>query len=92
MQKIRERVDLSKKVLEIDIESEIFYSMMEDLNKEVQRCVKKVFDEEFESGEISVKLNIEIPNAYKDFPRTERIPAKLSWTLLNTVNHYLNTK
>jgi hypothetical protein len=71
MEKVSEKIDLSKKVLEIDIKSEIFNSMMFDLNAEVQRCVKKVFDEEFESGEISVKLNIEIPNAYESIPRTD---------------------
>lgn len=72
MIKVSENLDLSKKVLEIDIESEIFSYMMQDLNEEIQRCVQKVYDEEFESGEISLKLNIEIPNAYENIPRTDQ--------------------
>ncbi|ERI94206.1 hypothetical protein HMPREF1982_01218 [Clostridiales bacterium oral taxon 876 str. F0540] len=63
MYKIGEKVDLSKKVLEIDIESEVFNCLKQDLNKEIQRCIKKVYNQEFESGEISVKLAIKIPEA-----------------------------
>ncbi|EPY6430841.1 hypothetical protein [Clostridium sporogenes] len=70
MQKVNERIDLSKKVLDIDIESPVFYAMLNDVNKEVQRCIKKVYDEEFESGEISLKLNISIPEAFKVIPKT----------------------
>lgn len=71
MQRIEEKVDLSKKVLEINLESIIFNAMKQDLDEEIQRCVKKVYDEEFEAGEISLKLNIEIPNAYETFSKTD---------------------
>jgi hypothetical protein len=68
--KIDENIDLSKRVLGIDIDSPVFLCLLQDIDKEIQRCIKKVFEGEFESGEISVKLNIEIPETYKSFPRT----------------------
>jgi len=70
MIKVNENVDLSKRVLTIDIDSPVFSSMLSDLNGEIQRVIEKVFKGEFESGEISVKLNIEIPESYKSFART----------------------
>ncbi|KHO36703.1 hypothetical protein OR62_11120 [Clostridium tetani] len=67
--KIYEEVDISKKVLKIDIESPVFNAMLNDINKEIQRCIKKVYDEEFESGEITIKLNISIPETVKIIPK-----------------------
>jgi hypothetical protein len=72
MQKVSENVDLSAKVLEIDIESEIFESMLRDLNLEILRCIKNVYDEKFEAGEISLKLNIELPTAYETFQKADK--------------------
>ena len=69
MQKVDEKVDLSRRVLEIDVNSPVFNCLLQDLNKEIQRCIKKVYDEEFESGEISLKLSVEIPEAFKTIPR-----------------------
>ncbi|WP_275541114.1 hypothetical protein [Clostridium tetani] len=37
--KIYEEVDISKKVLKIDIESPVFNAMLNDINKEIQRCI-----------------------------------------------------
>lgn len=70
MFKVDEKIDLSKKVLGIEIDSPVFFCLLQDLNKEIQRCIRKVFNEEFESGEITVKLGIEIPEAFKTFPKT----------------------
>jgi len=69
MNKIYEHMDLSKIVLDIDIDSEVFNALRSDLNKEVQRCIKEVFNEEFESGEITLKLNIEIPTGVETIPK-----------------------
>lgn len=77
MEKVNEKVDLSRKILEIDLESAIFNAMKQDLNEELLRVVKKVFDEEFESGEISLKLSIEIPNAYGTFTKTDEDTGEL---------------
>ena len=69
MEKVSEKVDLSKKVLEVDINSPIFNSMLHDLNKEIKRVIDKVYDQEFEAGEITLKLSLAIPESYKEFPR-----------------------
>lgn len=71
MQKVDERVDLSRKVLDIDIDSPVFNCLLQDLNKEIQRCIKKVYEEEFEAGEITVKLSLEIPEAFKTVARVD---------------------
>lgn len=69
MIKIDEKLDLSKKILEIDIESPIFNSMLHDLNLEIKRVIEKVYDEEFETGEISMKLKLNIKDEYKEYPK-----------------------
>lgn len=71
MNKISEKLDLSRMVLDIDIESEVFKCMLHDLDMEVQRVIKQVYDERFESGEITLKLNIEIPNSYETVPKND---------------------
>lgn len=72
MQMISEKVDLSNKVLEIDIESPIFKIMLHDLNMEIKRAIDKVFERDFELGEITLKLKMEIPDGYKEYPKTDR--------------------
>ncbi|MBU5439469.1 hypothetical protein KQI42_15750 [Tissierella sp. MSJ-40] len=69
MIKIDEKVDLSRKALEIDIESPIFNSMIHDLNLEIKRAIEKVYDKEFEVGEISLKLKLSIKDDYKEYPK-----------------------
>lgn len=71
MDKVDERIDLSRKVLGIDIDSPVFNCLLQDLNKEIQRCIKKVYEEEFEVGEVTVKLSLEIPEAFKTIPRVD---------------------
>ncbi len=71
MIKIDEKIDLSKKVLEIDIESPIFNTMLHDLNLEIKRVIEKVYDEEFETGEISLKLKLNIKDEYKEYPKVD---------------------
>lgn len=77
MVKVEERVDLSKKVLEIDVNQEMFAGMLRDFNNEIMRCIRDVYDEKFEAGEITVKLNIEIPVAYETFQRTDKETGEL---------------
>lgn len=69
MIKISENVDLSKKVLEIDIQSPIFQVMLQDLDNEIARVIDKVYKGEFEGGEINLKLGLTIEDGYKEFPR-----------------------
>jgi basic membrane lipoprotein Med (substrate-binding protein (PBP1-ABC) superfamily) len=69
MEKISEKIDLSKQVLEIDIESPIFNAMLHDLNSEIKRVIEKVYDEEFEVREISLKLKLNINDEVKEYPK-----------------------
>ncbi|NBI05786.1 hypothetical protein [Senegalia massiliensis] len=62
-------MDLSKRILEIDIDSPVFKSMLQDLNKEILRVVEKVYEEEFETGEITLKLSLSFPKEFKVYPR-----------------------
>jgi len=71
MIKINENIDVSKRVLTIDIGSPVFSCMLGDINGEIQRVIEKVFEKEFISGEITVKLSIEIPEAFKEFTRED---------------------
>lgn len=72
MIKVDEKLDLSNKILEIDIKSPIFNAMLHDLNLEIKRVIDKVYDEEFEIGEISLKLKLSIVNEYKEYPKEDR--------------------
>lgn len=71
MYKIDEKLDLSKKVLDININSEVFSGMLQDVNAEILRCITDVYDEKFEAGEITLKLNICLPNDYEEFPTVD---------------------
>lgn len=73
MNKISERIDLSKKVLDIDIESPVFKCLLHDLDMEIQRVIKQVYDEKFEGGEITLKLGIELPIAYENIPVSDPV-------------------
>lgn len=71
MIKIDEKIDISKQILQVDIESPIFKIMLHDLNLEIKRVIEKVYEEEFEVGEISLKLKLSINNDYKVFPKDD---------------------
>lgn len=71
MNKISEKLDLSRKVLEIDIESPIFDEMRGALDKQIQKVIQLVYDGNFQSGEVSLKLNIELPTHYKTMPEVD---------------------
>jgi hypothetical protein len=52
MIKISEKIDLSRKVLDIEVDSPVFEEMLVGLNQEIKRVVKSIYDGEFASGEI----------------------------------------
>jgi hypothetical protein len=68
MQELSEKVDLSKKVLGVDINSPIFQSMLNKLNYQIVEVIKKVYDKEFESGDISLKITLKVPTCIEEFP------------------------
>jgi hypothetical protein len=65
---LNQNSDYYKEALEISIESKIFNGMLKDLNTEIQRCIHNVYDAKFEAGEITLKLTIELPESYENFP------------------------
>lgn len=69
MYKVNEREDLSRKILDIDVDSPVFSIILKDLDKEIQRVIGQVYNKEFESGEITLKLNIEIHEDTETFPK-----------------------
>lgn len=71
MNKISEKLDLSRMVLDIDIESPIFDEMRGALDKQIQKVIQLVYDGNFQSGEVSLKLNIELPTHYKTMPEVD---------------------
>lgn len=58
-------------ILEINISSLIFDPMLNDLDNEIRRVIEKIYDEEFESGEITLKLNLTQIDAYKEYPKQD---------------------
>jgi len=76
MIKIGEREDLSKAILNVDLNSPIFDSMREELNEQIKNVLAKAYNGEFASGDISLKLTLSIPIKYKDFPVESNIPGE----------------
>lgn len=57
-----------KKNIEIDISSSLFEPMLRDLNKEIKRLTEKIYKEEFEAGDITLKLSLNILEGRKEIP------------------------
>ena len=75
MKEISENVDLSKEVLNVNIDSPVFKPILDNLNEKIIEVVKKVYNEEFESGDISLKLTLTVPIETKRFP-VETLPGE----------------
>lgn len=60
--------DKSNAALDIRIESPIFEGMMSALNIKLNRCVKEIYDEKFESGEITLKLKVGAEEVCQTYP------------------------
>ena len=68
MKKVNEKVDLSKKVLAVNIDSPVFQPVIDSLNEQIIEVIKKVYNGEFESGDIALKIKLSTPTEYKQFP------------------------
>lgn len=73
MQELSEKVDLSKRVLGVDINSPIFANVLGELNAQIVEVIKKVYDGEFASGDISLKFTLSIPSYIKEFPAVNEV-------------------
>ncbi len=69
MVKISEMLDLSKKVLDIEVDSPVFENMLIGLNDEIKRVVKSIYNGDFASGEISLKLDLRLTDAVEEFAK-----------------------
>jgi hypothetical protein len=60
---------LQREVLEMELTSPIFDEMREQLDAAIKDCITRVYNKEFESGEVTLKLSIELPETYKILPK-----------------------
>lgn len=95
MRKVDEREDLSRKVLEVDISSPIFEKVLKQFNYQIIEVIKKVYNKEFESGDITLKLTLEVPSRFKEFPVqdviSEQPTVKVYEYKALSFNHSINT-
>lgn len=73
MEKIDEKVDLSKKVLDVNIDSPVFRPVLKSVNEQIIEVIKKVHNEEFESGDMALKLTLKVPKDIKEFPAENEV-------------------
>jgi len=59
------------KELEFSIHSPVFEDFKTDINENIQACMKEVYAGNFEGGEISAKISIELGYGYEHYPATD---------------------
>lgn len=59
---------MSRKVLDVSIDSPVFQPMLKNLDKKIIEVIKQVYSGDFESGDIALKLKLETPMTAKNFP------------------------
>lgn len=63
------RETLERQSESIDLQSEMFKGMLQNLNIAIHEVVKQVYLEDFESGDVTLKLTIDIVNMSKLIPK-----------------------
>ena len=53
---------------EINVNSPLFKEALNILDNEIKRIIEKVYNDEFKSGEVTLKLNIGLVEDSKEFP------------------------
>lgn len=76
MTQIGEKTDLSRAVLNVDLDSPLFENMRGELDEQIKKVLLKAYNKEFASGDISLKLTLAVPTSYKDFPVESKIPGE----------------
>jgi hypothetical protein len=71
MRKLYEKEDLSRKVLEVNIDSPVFQPILDKFNEQIIEVIRQVYNEEFESGDVTLKLTLSVPKLTKRFPVDE---------------------
>lgn len=71
---------LNEEVQEVNILNEMFKPMLESADAALKKVMNEVYGENFQGGEITIKLKIEIPEDYQEIPTVnddgEIIPIK----------------
>lgn len=78
----------------IDIGSEVFHGMLQDLDKEIKRVLDKVYKQTFSSGEITLKLSIETPERFKEYPKKDdkgEVTKETYWYKSTEFEHKITT-
>lgn len=53
---------------EVNIDNPLFDEALNLLDKEIKRIIEKLYNDEFKSGEVTLKLNISLIEDFKEFP------------------------
>lgn len=53
---------------EINVDSPLFKESINLLDSEIKRIIEKIYNDEFKSGEVTLKLNISLVEDFKEFP------------------------
>lgn len=63
---------------EINVDSPLFKEALNLLDSEIKRIVEKIYNDEFKSGEVTLKLNIRLVEDFKEFPAVDDLGFKNS--------------
>lgn len=61
---------------EINVDSPLFKEALNLLDSEIKRIVEKIYNDEFKSGEVTLKLNISLVEDFKEFPVEDELGFK----------------
>lgn len=79
---------------EINIKNPMFSESLDLLNSEIIRVIEKVYEGEFKSGEVTLKLNISMVEDFKEFPVIDELGFKDNKTVFfnkPVIEHNVNT-
>lgn len=62
------RKELNERPQEVTIYAEMFKPMLDNADAALKRVLNEVYGENFQGGEITIKLKVEIPEDYKNIP------------------------
>lgn len=79
---------------EINVDSPLFKEAINLLDIEIKRIVEKLYEEEFKSGEVTLKLRISLVEDFKEFPVKDELgfkDNKIVYFNRPVIEHHVNT-
>lgn len=79
---------------EINVDSPLFKEAINLLDSEIKRIVEKLYDEEFKSGEVTLKLKLSLVDDFKEFPVKDELgfkDNKIVYFNRPVIEHNVNT-